>query len=75
MNCFTWSKDNNDWIVPEYQYDDELKNWRGPINNGQLCAHILKENRKTEETYSKYTDYAKFNIIPKEGNPSIPIKS
>ena len=22
MNCFTWSKDNNDWIVPEDQYDE-----------------------------------------------------
>ena len=25
MNCFTWSKDNNDWIVSEDQYDDEFK--------------------------------------------------
>ena len=22
MNCFTWSKDNNDWIVPEDQYNE-----------------------------------------------------
>ena len=22
MNCFTWSKENNDWIVPEDQYDE-----------------------------------------------------
>ena len=22
MNCFTWSKDNNDWIVPKDQYDE-----------------------------------------------------
>ena len=22
MNCFTWSKQNNDWIVPEDQYDE-----------------------------------------------------
>ena len=22
MNCFTWSKVNNDWIVPEDQYDE-----------------------------------------------------
>ena len=21
MNCFTWYKDNNDWIVPRYQYN------------------------------------------------------
>ena len=22
MNCFTWSKENNDWIVPEDQYGE-----------------------------------------------------
>ena len=33
MNCFTWSKQNNDWIVPEDQYDEEFKNWRGPLHN------------------------------------------
>ena len=22
MNCYTWSKENNDWIVLEYQYDE-----------------------------------------------------
>ena len=22
MNCFTWSKVKNDWIVPEDQYDE-----------------------------------------------------
>ena len=22
MNLFTWSKENNDWIVPEDQYDE-----------------------------------------------------
>ena len=24
MNCFTWSKVNNDWIVPYDQYDGEF---------------------------------------------------
>ena len=22
MNCFTWSKENKDWIFPEDQYDE-----------------------------------------------------
>ena len=34
MNCFTWYKENNDWIVSEYQYNEEFKNWRVTINNG-----------------------------------------
>ena len=42
MNCFTWSKEDNDWIVPGYQYDEEFNNWQGPIHNGQLCLHTLK---------------------------------
>ena len=65
MNRFTWSKDNNDWIVPEDQYDDEFKNWIGPIHNGQFCSQTLKEKRKTEEACSKYAGSAKFNGIPR----------
>ena len=42
MNGFTWYKENNDWIVPEYQYDEEFKNWRGPIHNGQFRSQNLK---------------------------------
>ena len=49
MNSFAWSKVNNDWIFPEDQYDEEFKNWRGPIHNGQLRSHNLKEKRKTWE--------------------------
>ena len=75
MNCFIWSKDNNDWIFPEDQYDEELNNWRVPIHNGQFHSQTLKEKRKTEETCSKYTDSAKFNGIPREVNPVLPIKS
>ena len=45
MNGFTWSKENNDWIVPEYQYDEEFKNWRGPIHNGQFRPQTLKEKK------------------------------
>ena len=50
MNCFTWSKVNDDWIVPEDQYDEEFKNWRGRIHNGQCSSQNLKDKRKTEET-------------------------
>ena len=42
MNCFTWSKYHNDWIVPEDQYDEEFKNWIGPLHNGQIRSHTLK---------------------------------
>ena len=65
MNCFTWSKENNDWIVPEDQYDKEFNNWRGPIHNGKFRSQTLKEKRKTEETCSKYAGYSKFNGIPR----------
>ena len=75
MNCFTWSKEKNDWIVPEDQYDEEFKNWRRPIHNGQFCSQTLKEKRKTEDTCSKYSVSAKFNGIPREVNLAILIKS
>ena len=75
MNCFTRSKENNDWIVPEDQYDEEFKNWIGPIHNGQFRPQTLKEKRKTEDTCYKYAGSAKFNDIPREGMPAIPIKS
>ena len=74
MNRFTWYKENNDWIVPEDQYDEEFKNWRGTIHNGQFHSQNLKEKRKTEETCSKYAGSVKFNGIPREGKPEIPIK-
>ena len=75
MNCFTWSKVNNDWIFPEDQYDEEFKNWIGLIHNGQFLSQTLKEKINTEETCSKYAESAKFNCITREGNPEIPIKS
>ena len=49
MNSFTWSKENNDWIVPEDQYDEEFKNCRGHIHNGQFRSQILKEKINTDE--------------------------
>ena len=73
MSCFTWSKEDNDWIVPEDQYNEEFNNWRGPIHHFQLGSHTLKEKRNTEKTCSKYTGSDKFNGIPREGNPAIPI--
>ena len=36
MNCFTWSKYDNDWIILEDQYNEEFNNWWEPIHNGQL---------------------------------------
>ena len=75
MNSFNWYKVNNGWIFPEDQYDEEFKNWRGHIHNGQFRSHNLKEKLKTEETCSKYAGSAKFNGIPREGNPEIPINS
>ena len=74
-NCFTWSKEENDWIVPEDQYDEQLKNWRGPIHNCQFRSQTLKQKRKTEYTCSKYKDSTKFNGILREGKPAIPINS
>ena len=75
MNCFTWSKDKNNWIVTEDQYDEEFKNWRRPIHNGQLFSHTLKDKIKTEETCYKYVGSAIFNGIPREGKPALTIKS
>ena len=75
INCFTRSKEDSYWVVPGNQYNEEFNNWRGPINNGQFHSQTLKDNRKTEETWSKYAIYVKFNGIPREGNPTIPIKS
>ena len=69
MNCFTWSKVNNDWIVPYDQYDEEFTNCRRPIHNGQFRSQTLKQKKNTEETCSKYAGSAKFNGTPWEGNP------
>ena len=74
MNCFTWSKEDNDWIFPGDQYNEELKNWQGTIHNGQFRSQTLKEKRNTEDTCYKYAGSAKFNGIYRERNPEIPIK-
>ena len=74
MNCFTCPKYKDDQIVPEDQYDEELKKWRGPIHNGQLYSQTLKDKIYTEKTCSKYAGSVKFNSIPKEVNQVIHIK-
>ena len=75
MNCFTSSKEENDWIVPGDQYNEEFKNWQGPIHNFQVRLQTLKEKRKTEDTFSKYSGSSKFNGIPRKGKPVIPSNS
>ena len=42
INCFTWSKEDNDLIEPGDQYNEEFKNWRGPIHNGQFRSQTLR---------------------------------
>ena len=73
MNYFTCSTNENDWIILGDQYNEEFNNWIGPIYNGQFRQHNFKEMRKTEETCSKYTGSVKFNGIPRERKPAIPI--
>ena len=48
MNCFTWCKEDNDWIFPGDNYNKEFKNWQGPIHNGQFRLQNLKQKRKKE---------------------------
>ena len=74
MNSFTWYTEENDWIFLGGQYNKYSNNRKGPINNGRFRQQNLKETRKTEDTCSKYADSVKFNGIPREGKPAIPIK-
>ena len=48
INIFTWSKDDNDWIVPEDQYNEEFTKCRGPINNGQFRSQNLRDKIKPD---------------------------
>ena len=75
MNSFTWSSEENDWIFLGGQYNEDFNNWKVPINNGQFLQNILKDMRKTEETWSKYAGSVKFNEIHREGKPTITINS
>ena len=74
MDCFTWYKEDTDWIVPEDQYNEEFNKWRGPIHNVKLLSQTFNDKRKTEDTCYKYARSAKFNVIPRERKPAIPIK-
>ena len=75
MNSFTWSTNDNDYIILGDQYNEEFNNWKGPIHNGQFRQKNLKEMIKTEKTCSKYAGSVKFNKILRERDPAIPIKS
>ena len=75
MNSFTCSIEENGWILLGDQYNEDFNNWKGPINNVQFRQQNLKEMKKTEETCYKYAGSVKFNGIPREGKPAIPIKS
>ena len=66
MNSFTWSTDNNDWIVLWDQYNEDFNNRRGPIKNGQFRQQNIKGMKKTEETCSKYVGSVKFNGVPRK---------
>ena len=74
MNLFTWSKEENNFIVLGDQYNEEFKNWQGPIHNGQFCLQTLKNKRRTDNICSKSSGCVKFNRIHREGNPEIPFK-
>ena len=65
MNCFTWSKEDNDWIVPVNQYNEYFKNCQGTIHNGLIHLHTLKEKINTEDKCSKCAGSSKFNGIPR----------
>ena len=75
MNCFTWYKEDNDLILPEYHYKEEFKNYQGPIHNGQFLSKTIKENINTEETCTNYAGSSNFNGISREGKTEIPINS
>ena len=64
MNCFTWSKEDNDSILPGDYYNKELNNWQGPIHIVKLSLQTFNENRKTEYTCTKYSVSDKFNGFP-----------
>ena len=68
LNYFTWSKEENDWLVIGYHYNEDFKNWRGPIHNGQFRLQNLKKKRKIERISSKYSGSVKFNGIIREVN-------
>ena len=73
MNFFTWSREDNDLIVPENQFNRDLKNWWGPLQSGKSHAQNLNNKGNIEDKLSKYAVYVKFNGIPREVNTETPI--
>ena len=75
LNCFTWYKEDNDWIVLGDQYNEKCKNLQGPIHNVQFCPRTLKKRRRTDRMCSKSLGYVKLNGMYREGSTEIHIKS
>ena len=71
MNCFTWFTENYDWIVTEDQYNEEFKNLRGPIHNGQFRSYILKEKINIKEICSMYAGSSKLIGFIRDRKPEI----
>ena len=51
INCFTCSREDSYWIVPEDQYNEAFENWKGPLNNSFIHVNTLKKKSKIGETY------------------------
>ena len=75
LNCFTWYKEDNDWIVLGDQYNEKCKNLQGPIHNVQFCPRTLKKRRRTDRMCLKSLGYVKLNGMYREGSTEIHIKS
>ena len=74
MNCFIWYDKEYDWLVSEGIYREKNQNWRIPVHNGKIRGQNIKEERNNKDDCIKYK-VTKFNVIPKYGNPTIPINS
>ena len=65
INCLTWSRNDNEWIVPGDQYNNKFKNWQGPIHNGHFQAQNLKKMIITEKICYNVSGSVKFNGTPR----------
>ena len=74
MNCFRWDVKEKDWVVSKGRLNEIYQNWSSPIHNVQFCGQNLKEKSNTKYNCNKY-EGTKFNGIPKDEKPTIPIKS
>ena len=48
MNCFTWSNNDADWVVPGDLYNEYFNNWQGPIHNAQFISQEINEKMNAE---------------------------